>query len=72
MPIRDGAVIRRERMQMLVEMIRKEPEGTQLERLQVTMSLRTGLKPDTTAKYLEELVQGGVIKIEGGLFKVTR
>jgi hypothetical protein len=37
MPLRDGAAVRRERMQMILELVRREP-GIRIERLQITMA----------------------------------
>lgn len=70
MPLRDGAAIRRERLQMIVEMIRIEP-GIRIEKIQIQVALRTGLTKRRVSQYVRELVEGEVIVEEEGRFKVA-
>jgi len=69
-PSRDGAVIRRERLQMIVAIVRKEP-GILIARIQILMAMRTGLTKKRVAQYVRELVEGGFLVTEGGGFRVA-
>ena len=71
MPSRDGAAIRRERLQMIVEFVRREP-GTRIERIQVFMAMRTGLTAARVSKYVRELVSGELLAEVDGRFEVVK
>ncbi|HUW46795.1 MAG TPA: hypothetical protein VMW50_13480 [Dehalococcoidia bacterium] len=70
-PLRDGAAIRRERLQMIVEMVRREP-GIRITKIQVQMAMRTGLTKKRVSEYVKELVEGELLVEEEGHFKVAR
>jgi len=70
MPSRDGAVIRRERLQMIVAIVRKEP-NIGIARIQILMAMRTGLTKKRIAQYVRELVEGGFLVTDGGGFRVA-
>lgn len=69
-PLRDGAAIRRERLQMIVEMIRREP-GIRIAKIQVLMAMRTGLTKKRVSEYVKELVEGELLIEDNGHFKVA-
>ena len=69
-PRRDGAAIRRERMNMVLEFIRQNP-GIRIEEIQITIALRTGLTKKRVGQYVQELAEGGRVKMEGTGFKVA-
>ena len=69
-PLRDGAAIRRERLQMIVEMIRREP-GIRIAKIQVLMAMRTGLTKKRVSEYVKELVEGELLLEDNGHFKVA-
>ena len=70
MPSRDGAVIRRERLQMIIAIVRKEP-GIRIGRIQILMAMRTGLTDKRVAQYVRELVEGEVLVADGVGFRVV-
>ena len=70
-PSRDGAAIRRERLQMIVELVRKEPE-IRIERIQVLMAMRTGLTPSRVSEYVQELVSGELLAEVDGRFEAVK
>lgn len=70
MPSRDGAAIRRERLQMIVELVRKEP-GVRIERIRVLMAMRTGLTAARVSEYVRELVSGELLTEVDGRFEVV-
>jgi predicted transcriptional regulator len=59
-PSRDGAAIRQERLQMIVELVRKEP-GARIERIQILIAMRTGLTPSRVSEYVRELISGELL-----------
>jgi predicted transcriptional regulator len=71
MPSRDGAAIRRERLQMIVELVRKEP-GARIERIQMLMAMRTGLTPSRVSEYVRELIRGGLLVEADGRFEAVK
>jgi len=71
MPSRDGAAIRRERLRMIVELVRKEP-GIRIARIQVLMAMRTGLTAARVSEYVQELVRGGLLAEVDGGFEVAK
>ena len=71
MPSRDGAAIRRERLRMIVELVRKEP-GIRIARIQVLMAMRTGLTAARVSEYVQELVRGGLLVGVDGGFEVAK
>ena len=71
MPLRDGAAIRRERLQMIVEMARREP-SIRIAKIQVQMAMRTGLTKKRISEYVRELVEGELLIEEEDHFKVAR
>jgi len=71
MPSRDGAAIRRERLQMIVELVRKEP-GIRISRIQILMAMRTGLTAARVSEYVQELVRGGLLVGVDGRFEVAK
>jgi len=71
MPSRDGAAIRRERLQMILELVRKEP-GARIERIQVLMAMRTGLTAARVSEYVRELVSGELLAEVDGWFEVVK
>ncbi|GAH52422.1 unnamed protein product [marine sediment metagenome] len=68
---RDGAAVRRERLLMIVAYVKQHP-GVLINRIQSHMSMNTGLSPKTTARYVKELCEGGMLVIEGLGFAVPR
>ena len=70
MPLRDGAAIRRERLQMIVEIVRRDPD-IRIERIQILMALRTGLTRKRVSQYVRELIEGEVLVEDEGHFKVA-
>lgn len=70
MPLRDGAAIRRERLQMIVEIVRREP-GVRIARIQIMMAMRTGLTKRRVSEYVKELVEGELLIEEEGQFRVA-
>ena len=71
MPLRDGAAIRRERLQMIVEMVRRDPR-IRIEKIQILMAMKTGLTKKRISEYVKELVQGELLRAdENGRFKVA-
>ena len=69
MPIRDGAVIRRERMMMVLQLIKSKP-GIVIQDIQIDIAWRTGLTPKTVSKYVQELNDLGKIVQKGQGFHV--
>jgi len=70
MPLRDGAAIRRERLQMIVEMVRRDPR-IRITKIQVLMAMRTGLTKKRVSEYVRELVDGELLIEDNGHFKVA-
>jgi len=70
MPLRDGAAIRRERLLMIVEMVRRDP-SIRIAKIQVLMAMRTGLTKKRISEYVRELVEGGLLIENNGNFKVA-
>ncbi|GAH97856.1 unnamed protein product [marine sediment metagenome] len=71
MPLRDGAAIRRERLQMIVEIVRREP-GIRVGKIRILMAMRTGLTKKRVSEYVKELLEGGLLLVdEVGHFKVV-
>ena len=71
MPLRDGAAIRRERLMMIVEIIRREP-GIRIKKIQLIMAMRTGLTNKRVSEYVKELVDGEhLLADDNGHFKVA-
>ena len=60
MPIRDGAVIRRERIMMILQLVKSDP-GITIVKIQSDIAWRTGLTSKTVSKYVSELVAIGKI-----------
>jgi len=54
MPIRDGAVIRRERLMMILQLVKSNP-GITIAKIQTDIAWRTGLTSKTVSKYVSEL-----------------
>jgi len=71
MPPRDGAAIRRERLQMIIEIVRKEP-GVRIGRIQAFMAMRTGLTAARVSEYTRELVSGELLAEVDGRFEVVK
>lgn len=69
-PLRDGAAIRRERLQMIIEIVRRNP-GIRITKLQVDMAMRTGLTKKRVSEYVKELVEGERLIEDHGHFKVA-
>lgn len=69
MPIRDGAVIRRERMMMILQLIKSKP-GITIREIHVDITWRTGLTMRTVSNYVKELVEIGKIKAKDQGFSV--
>jgi len=69
-PPRNGAAIRRERLQMIVAIVKKEP-SIRIARIQILMAMRTGLTERRVAQYVQELVEGEFLVEEGGRFRVA-
>ncbi len=69
-PLRNGAAIRRERLQMIVEMVRNDP-SIRITRIQVLMAMRTGLTKKRVSEYVKELVEGELLIEDNGHFKVA-
>ena len=69
-PLRDGAAIRRERLQMIVEMVRRDP-SIRITKIQVLMAMRTGLTKKRVSEYVKELVEGELLIEDNGHFKVA-
>ena len=63
MPPRDGAALRRERIQMTLDVIRKQP-GIHIGKIQIRMALKTGLTEKRVAQYVKQLVRGGVVVVD--------
>jgi len=63
LPPRDGAAVRRERIQRIISIVKKRP-GLHIRKIQTQMALQTGLTAKRVAQYTEELVLGGVIKVD--------
>ena len=71
MPPRDGAAVRRERLQRIIAIVKKRP-GLHIGKIQTQMALQTGLTAKRVAQYTRELTQGGVIKVdENGGFRLV-
>jgi len=71
MPLRDGAAIRRERLQMIIEIVRRNPD-IRIAKLQVVMAMRTGLTKKRVSEYAQELVEGERLLVDdNGQFKVA-
>lgn len=70
-PLRNGAAVRRERLQMIIEMARREP-GIRITKIQVLMAMRTGLTKKRISQYVRELVEGELLLEDDGHFKVAR
>jgi len=70
MPLRDGAAIRRERLQMIVEIVRRKP-GIRITKIQVLMAMRTGLTKKRVSEYVRELVDGELLLEDNGRFTVA-
>ena len=69
-PLRDGAAIRRERLMMIIEMVRRNP-GIRIKKIQVLMAMRTGLTKKRVSEYVKELVEGEcLLADDNGHFKV--
>jgi len=69
-PLRDGAAIRRERLQMIIEMVRRDPR-IRITKIQVLMAMRTGLTKKRVSEYVKELVEGELLIEDNGHFKVA-
>jgi len=69
-PLRNGAAIRRERLQMIVAIVKNEP-SIRIARIQILMAMRTGLTEKRVAQYVRELVEGEFLVEEGGRFRVA-
>jgi len=69
-PLRDGAAIRRERLLMIVEMVRRDP-SIRIAKIQVLMAMRTGLTKKRISEYVRELVEGELLIENNGQFKVA-
>ena len=69
MPIRDGAVIRRERMMMILQLVKSNP-GIKIAKIQAEIAWRTGLTSRTVANYVKEMVALGKIKNKDQGFSV--
>jgi len=69
-PLRDGAVIRRERLQMIVEMVRRDP-SIRIAKIQILMAMKTGLTRKRVSQYVKELVEGELLIENNGHFKVA-
>jgi len=69
-PLRDGAAIRRERLMMIVEMVRRDP-SIRIAKIQVLMAMRTGLTKKRVSEYVRELVDGEFLIENNGQFKVA-
>lgn len=67
---RDGAVVRRERMMKILEMIKKEP-GIMIKDIQAKASWHIGLSNKTTEKYVQELIVIGLVAVDNEGFKAT-
>lgn len=71
MGFRDGAVVRRERMRMILNLVRRNP-GIPIDRIQRAIAWRTGLTPNTVAGYVKELVEVGQLEMAGIGFKACQ
>lgn len=69
-PLRNGAAIRRERLQMIVEMVRRDPT-IRITKIQIIMAMKTGLTKKRVSEYVKELVEGELLIEENGHFKVA-
>ena len=69
-PLRDGAAIRRERLQMIIEMVRRDPSIC-ITKIQVLIAMRTGLTKKRVSEYVRELVDGELLLEDNGRFKVA-
>jgi len=69
-PLRNGAAIRRERLQMIIEMVRRDP-SIRITKIQVLMAMRTGLTKKRVSEYVRELVEGEFLIENNGQFKVA-
>ena len=67
---RDGAAVRRERIMRILAYIKSNP-GVLVNDVQLHMSFRTGLSPGTTSKYIQELVEYGLVAVDGQGFRAT-
>ena len=70
MPLRNGAAIRRERLQMIVEIVRRDPR-IRISKIQILMAMRTGLTKKRVSVYVKELVDGELLIEDNGHFKVV-
>ena len=55
---------------MVLELIRQNP-GIRIDEIQITIALRTGLTKKRVGQYVQELAEGGLLKVEGCGFKVA-
>ena len=69
-PLRDGDAIRRERLQMIVEIVRRDPR-IRITKIQVLMAMKTGLTKKRISEYVKELVDGELLIEDNGHFKVA-
>jgi len=68
---RDGAVVRRERLRRIVAFVHQNP-GVLIDRIQAHVSWNIGLSPKTTARYVRELVEVGLLVEDGQGFKAAK
>lgn len=66
---RDGATIRRERLLMILAYVKQHP-GVLIQKIQFHMAYNTGLSGETTARYVKELCDGGMLVVTGQGFSV--
>lgn len=68
MPSRDGAEIRRERLNKLVDLVKDHEEDQEWMRNRTVgiFMLQTGLTPEKINSYIDQLVELGIIQEENG------
>lgn len=56
---------------MIVAYVKRNP-GVMINKIQSHMGWNTGLKPDTIARYVKELCDGGMLVVDGQGFNVPQ
>ena len=70
-PIRDGATIQRERMGMIIQLVKINP-GISIETIRREIAYRTGLNRKTVSRYVRELTEvGRLVRTDEG-FEVAK